>query len=251
MNPIDLHEKQYLLYGGYQFNQDLLSYIKATLATRDDLISDGLNVSNQVIEFYMDMLIVEVISRFFFMYSNSWDVHIQSFRRGGSTGTSIFKNKPYPPVNPIKWSDWLASLDRNSTLYVLLKEYSDDYWRQKMVVPPKTNVRLYSERSVRKIFFKNKFAEICITFRRRHGSRDLGDYQLLLGYDYKKNDSYWSEHFEVTCNADFEKLRSGHPEMGRYMSWVKTMFSELEYRLDNRQRMKRALEYKNLLNLTQ
>lgn len=117
-----------------------------------------------------------------------------------------------------------------------------------MVVPPQTKVRLHSERYVRKILFENKFVEFCITFKRRAGSRGLGDYQLLLGYDRRKNDTFWSEHLEITCHADFNKLRSGHPEMGRYRRWVHTMFSELEYRLDDKQRMERTLEYKSLFS---
>ncbi|MFC1636559.1 hypothetical protein ACFL5Z_17140 [Planctomycetota bacterium] len=250
-NPLDLHEDRHLLYGGDQFDGKLQSYIRNALSARDDLTADANNVSEQAIEFYMDMMIVEIVSRFFWMYADWWDVHIQSVRRGTSTSTGLSANKPDPPFIPIKWSDWLASLDSSSTLYPLLKEYSDDYWIQKMVVPPQTKVHLTSERYMRRILFENKFVKLCIAFRRRTAGRGLGDYQLLLGYDNKRNNTYWSEHLEVKCHADFNKLRSGHPEMGRYMRWVKTMFAELEYRLDDKQRLERALEYKSLLKLTQ
>ena len=250
MNPLDYHEKQYLLFGGNQFDGKLQSYIRKTLAAKDDLTADVNNVSEQAKEYYMDMVVIEVVSRFFFMYGDWWDVDVRSVRRGTSTSTEVSANKPAPPFSPIKWSDWLDSLDTNSTLHFLLREYSNDFWLQKMVVPPQTKVRLHSEQYLRTISFENKFANICITIRRGPGSRGLGDYQLLLGYDQKKNHSFWSEHFAITCHADIEKLRSGHPDMGRYVRWAKTMFSELEYRLDDRKRMDRALEFKNLLNLT-
>ncbi len=250
-NPLDYHENKRLLFGGEQFDAGLLGYIGKTTASVEGLTTDHNNVNEQVIEFYMDMLTVKVISHFIWLSADWWHVHLKSIRRGTSTSTELSANKPAPPCSPIKWNDWLRSTDSKCTLYSILKDYSDDFWIKKMVVPPQTKVLLHSEQNVRKILFENKFVDICITVRRRSGSRGLGDYQLLLGYDHKRSDSFWSEHFEVTCNAYFEKLRSGHPEMDRYIRWAKTMFTELEYRLDDKQRMERALEYRNLIKLSQ
>lgn len=249
-HPLDLHESRRLLYGGDQFDHRLQNYIRETLAEREDLIADGNNMSEEAIEFYLDMRIVDIVSRFFWMYADWWDVHIQSVRRGTSMTTGVSANKPYPPSKLVKWSDWLAGLDSSSTLHPLLRSYSDNHWIQKMVVPPRTKIRLHSEKGVREVLFENNLVKLTITFRRRAGSRGLGDYQLLLGYDRTRNDTFWSEHLEVICHADFNRLRSGDPEMGRYIRWVKIMFSELEYRLDDKHRMERTLEYKNLLNLT-
>jgi hypothetical protein len=249
--PLEFHENRQFLFGGEQFDSKAQEYINKTIATRVNLTTDVNNVSEQAIEFYMDMLIVKAISHFFWMYADWWDVHIQSVRRGNSTITGLSANKPDPPFITITWDNWLNNLDSKYTQHSLLKEYSNDFWIQKMVVPPKTTVSLHSMKYERQVIFKNKFAYICINIKKRSGSRGLGDYQFLLGYDEKKNDSFWSEHFELTCSADFEKLLSGHPEMERYIQWVKTMFTEIEYKFDDSKRMERALEYKSLIKMSQ
>jgi len=61
-----------------------------------------------------------------------------------------------------------------------------------------------------------------------------------------QNEEFWSEHFEVICKAEFEKFRSGHPEMPRYKRWVDTMFAEVQEQLDEEKRLKRARDYRDL-----
>jgi len=60
MNPLDYHEKQYLLFGGNQFDGKLQSYIRKTLAAKDDLTADVNNVSEQAKEYYMDMVVIDL-----------------------------------------------------------------------------------------------------------------------------------------------------------------------------------------------
>ena len=70
----------------------------------------------------------------------------------------------------------------------------------------------------------------------------------VLGYSNEEDKEFWSEHFRITCNAKFEKLKSGHPEMPKYERWVKTMFAEVQYQLDEKEQLKRAREYRDLVS---
>ena len=78
------------------------------------------------------------------------------------------------------------------------------------------------------------------------GSTGLGDYQWLLGYSNKQNEEFRSEHFEVSCKAECEKFKSGHPDMPRYKRWVETLFAEIQYQLDDKKRLERARDYRDL-----
>ena len=115
-----------------------------------------------------------------------------------------------------------------------------------MKVPPKTTVGIETSKYKKMLFLKNPFVEISIAFTKRGGSEGLGDYQWLLGYNNKENNQFWSEHIEVVCEAKFERLRSGHPEMSRYKKWVQTMLEEIRYQFDDEKRLIRARDYHDL-----
>ena len=137
-------------------------------------------------------------------------------------------------------------MDPGNSSQVLLNDFSQEFWIKEMKVPPKTTVDIETSTDKKTLSLKNPFAEIFIIFNKRGGSVGLGDYQWLLGYDNKKNSDFWSEHFEVVCEAKFERLRSGHPEMPRYKKWAQTMLEEVQYQFNDEKRLIRARNYHDL-----
>jgi hypothetical protein len=60
----------------------------------------------------------------------------------------------------------------------------------------------------------------------------LGPYRLILGYTSDKDNEFQRAEYLITINAEFNRLRSGHPEMSKYKHWVEEVVSELQTALD-------------------
>jgi len=244
---LDEHYSKEHAYGGTQFDVKLRNFIDRKLSEEEldrvDFAKDG----EKIRDFYCDLAFIRLLSRFYWLYADWWDIHISSVRRGDGLETSVSANKPNPPCISVKWNDLLETLDRNDSSYKLLDEFSQDFWIKEMKAPPETKVGIETSTYKKVLSLKNPFVGIFITFKRRGGSVGLCDYQWLLGYDNKKNNEFWSEHFEVACEAKFEKERSLHPEMIRYERWAETMFTEVQYQFDDKSRLKRARDYRDLI----
>lgn len=246
---LDEHYSKQHAYGGSQFDIKLRNFINSKIVEmgvdKIDFNKDG----EKVKDFYFDLSFIKLSSRFYWLYGDWWDIHISSVRRGDGFETSVSTNKPYPPCMSLKWNDFLETLDSDNSLHILLSDFSQELIVKEMKVPPKTKVGIEASTYKKTLSIKNPFVEIFITFNKHGGSVGLGDYQWLLGYDNKKNSEFWSEYFEVVCEAKFERLRSGHPEMPRYKKWVQTMFDEVQYQYDDEKRIIRAQDYHNLQSL--
>ena len=246
---LDEHYSKQYAYGGVQFDVELRNFTDKNIVEmgldKIDFNKDGEKVKN----FYFDLAFIRLSSRFYWLYADWWDIHINSVRRGDSFETSISANKPDPPCLPLKWNDLLETFDPNDSLRKLLNDFSHNFWIKEMKLPPKTKVGIETSKYKKTLSMKNPFVEISITFNKHGGSVGLGDYQWLLGYDDKKNNEFWSEHFEVVCKAKFERIRSGHPDMPRYKKWVQTMFEEVRCQYDDEKRLKRAQDYHNFQSL--
>ena len=200
----------------------------------------------KVKDFYFDLAFIRLISSFFAIYSGSWDIYLDSTRRGYSLEKIRQVNMPQPKLDTLKWNNFFDILDPNDSLYKLINDFSQEFFYKEMKVPPKTTVGIETSKYKKMLFLKNPFAEISIEFTKRSGSVGLGDYQWLLGYGDKKNAEFWSEHFEMVCEVKFERLRSGHPEIPRYKKWVQTMLEEVRYQFDDEKRLIRARDYRDL-----
>lgn len=247
--PLDEHEDRRHTYGGEQFDVRLQVFLRNHIENDENLKKGDFNkIGDEVRNLYFDMVFIKLFARFFWMYADWWDISINSVRRGNTFTTNIHPIKPDPDCDHIEWKDLLRALDIKSDFSQLLSSFSEDYWIKKMTVPPKTKVDFVTSRDRRALVLTNPFTRVSINIRKRSGSMGLGDYRWLLGYNNKKSEEFWSEHFEVTCKAKFEKFRSGHPKMARYKRWVETMFAEIQYQLDDEKRLKRARDYRDLIS---
>ena len=247
--PLDNHDKRRHLYGGDQFDGELQDFIGAFIENNENLSnSDRNSIGNEVMDFYLDVVVLKLLARFFWMYADWWDIHIDSVRRGDSTLSTVTAIKPVPPSHSLTWAHYLRGLERKEHFATVLSSFSDDFWIKKMTVPPRTQVDVIASDHSRTLRFTNPFVRISIAVSKRGGSVGLGDYRWLLGYDNKRSDDFWSIHFDVNCTAEFQRARSGHPDMSRHRQWVETMFSEIRYQLDDQERLTRARDYRDLIS---
>ena len=245
--PLDCHLSRdgRLKFGGHQFSGMLSQFIHGWLEECEDLNKAEFNKDREKIEeFYHNMILIKLIDQFFWMYSARWDTNIYSVRRGmGESKESYVDSKETPPYDCLKWED-LLNTEQQNNFYDLLSAFSHI---KETKVPPKTKIDFIITEHKREMILRNSFVKITITINYSGGSSGLGDYRWLLSYDNKRSDEFWSEHFRVNCNAKFEKLKSGHPEMPKYKQWVDVMFAEVQYQLDEKERLKRAKEYRDLV----
>ncbi len=235
-----------LKFGGHQFRGMLSLFISDRLKECEDLNKAEFNKdSKKIVEFYHNMILIKLIDQFFWMYSARWDANIYSVRRGtGESKESYVDPKETPPnYDCLKWED-LLNIEQQSNFYDLLSAFSNI---KETRVPPKTKVDFIITERKREMILENPFVKVTITINNSGGSLGLGDYRWLLGYDNKRSNEFWSEHFRVNCNAKFEKLKSGHPEMPKYEQWVEVMFAEVQHLLDEKEQLKRAHEYRDLI----
>lgn len=246
--PLDnhLHGDGRLKFGGGQFGGTLSLFISGRLKECEDLNKAEFNKDREkIVEFYHNLMLIKLIDQFFWMYSARWDTNVYSVRRGtGESKESYVDSRETPPnYDCLKWED-LLNTEQQNNFYDLLSAFSDI---KETKVPPKTKVRFIITEYKKEIVLKNPFVKVTITINNTGGSLGLGDYKWLLGYDNKKSEEFWSAHFRVNCNAKFEKLKSGHPEMPKYKQWVDVMFAEVQYLLDEKEQLKRAHEYRDLI----
>ena len=246
--PLDEHYQILHKFGGPQFDISLRNLIKNHIQQEQD---SKKNVDNKdrtkIEEFYHNMVFVKLLSRFFWMYADWWDIRIRSVRRGNSIQSTVSPIEPSPSRDSLDWEDFLETLDKKEDFGSLITSFSESYFIKKMTVPPKTKVKLIKSKYKRTLELTNPFSRVSININKSGGSLGLGDYKWLLGYDNKGSEEFWSEHFEVSCNARFEKTRCLHPEMKIYRRWVETMFTEVQYQLDDEMRLKRARDYRDLI----
>ena len=235
-----------LKFGGYQFRGKLSSFISNHLKECEDLNKAEFNKDREkIVDFYHNMILIKLIDQFFWMYSARWDTNVYSVRRGtGELKESYVDSEGTSPnYDCLKWEN-LSNKKPKNDFYNLISAFSNI---KETKVPPKTKVDFIITEHKREMILKNPFVKVTITINNSGGSSGLGDYKWLLGYNNEKDNKFWSEHFRVNCNAKFKKLRSGHPEMPKYKQWVETMFAEVQYQLDEKEQLKRACEYRDLV----
>ncbi|MBU1260045.1 MAG: hypothetical protein KJ757_03860 [Planctomycetes bacterium] len=248
--PLDLHFSEQHKYGGHQFDINLLNFINKYVEQNGEINKAAFDKDTERIsDFYHNLILIKLISNFFWTYADWWDIDINSSRRGYSVETEVSAIKPKPAYSTLEWGDFLKTLKTKDELYQLLTSFSKDSHFKKIAVPPKTKINLITSNYSKTLILTNPFVRVSITIDKRGGSLGLGDYQWLLGCNDNQNREFWSEYFRINCKAEFEKLKSGHPEMPRYKRWVETMFAEVRRQLDEKERLKRAHEYRNLISL--
>ena len=237
-----------LRFGGFQFCGHLSQFISKQLEDEDLKKAEFNKDQETIIDFYHNMIIVKLIDQLFWMYSARWDTNVFSVRRGtGELKESyVDTEEAQPDYERLIWTDLLNIEQQNSFLQIL-SAFSNFTNIKETKFPPKTKVNFIIKKWNKEIILKNPFVEINITINLTGGSSGLGDYRWLLYYENRKSEEFWSTHFRINCNAKFAQLKFGHPDMPKYKQWVEVMFAEIQYLLDEKEQLKRAHEYRDLV----
>jgi hypothetical protein len=230
--------------GGRQFDGILSQFVSNQFRERDNLYkAESNNYPQKIIDFYHNMILIELIDHFFWMYSAGWDASVYSIREGTveiRTSSANPNGKP-PDCDCLTWGHFLNTEEQDD-FYDLLSSFSNFTNSKEMRVPPGTRVRFIITEYRKAIVLTNPYVEVTIAINKTSASSGLGDYKWLLSNELE-GDEFWAAHFGVACSARFEGSKAADPDIARYRQWVEVLFSEIRYLLDEQERLKRAREY--------
>ena len=134
----------------------------------------------------------------------------------------------------LKWDVYMDNFKINRELisYIDYLSKMRPYASRQMPLPQNTLCQTNSEMAEKKIHFESSFFLINITIGARQSYPGLGEWRWILEYDEEKASEFRTSDFDITLSAKFERTRSGHPKMPKYMKWVNAIFDDLESRLD-------------------
>jgi len=227
-NPLEIVDKRYsMFYGGKLFAPR--GFLKPL---------EGQEIS----DFHLDILFIEITERIFKTF--------QEFKN--KPGTNLYSNTKYPtglelPRKALNWEEFINKCKITDELDKLYSSINiDGYQTLNMTLPKNTVFSVIAENYSRTISFTNKFAKVKITVCQSHGRRGLGEWKWLIGYDDSFDEQFWLSTLTVHLDAKFEKLRSGHPEMHMYKTWVDSIFDNIKSELDAEIQLEKAREYNHL-----
>lgn len=87
------------------------------------------------------------------------------------------------------------------------------------------------------INIKNKFIKLTISVKHEGGGFGTGVLKSLLQIDYEENMKYAFDQYELNLIALFNPIRSGHPLMNEYKSWIRNLIKELTYQFSTKQHL--------------
>jgi hypothetical protein len=176
---------------------------------------------------YRNVLLRQMLDTLRFAYLKSWDAGPSRFSLPTSDGSeTIYSARKLRAGVQIS----------NEQLVQTLKEPAAGSSTFKFLnVPPRTRViGVVTDQAVT-LTFDNPFVSVDIRISSRGVAEDLGKLQGLCRVSTELSRRYRRPSFEVALHAEFNELRSGHPDMPLYRHWVEVMFAELQ-RFDARTR---------------
>jgi len=82
------------------------------------------------------------------------------------------------------------------------------------------------------VVFKNKFVTVTIQTQASEWGLAFGGYQVIMGHGSNYDPGISHATFLLTAKTEFNRLRTGHPDMQRYRTWASQLVAELQHDLD-------------------
>jgi hypothetical protein len=172
---------------------------------------------------YRDVLLSIVLDTLSFTFSKSWDATVTHFRLPtGREGRYQAASDPPRPGTRVQRKDLI---DAHFSQFYALR---DDDFLASFVLPPNTAISGVSDQIQTVLKFKNTFATVEIAIKPRGVKSGLGWAILnLCRLEWGESDKFRTVAFTLSLSAEFNWLRSGHPQMPDYKKWVTIAFAEL------------------------
>jgi hypothetical protein len=172
---------------------------------------------------------IDIIARH---HRSSWETDIERFEIG--SGTQEFS----APVPGATEPNVKVSFDQIKEALKGNRFAESPYMRPELALPVGTSLTVTvptnngSGAEEGQILLTNDFVRLSIKTQQSMWSRSLGGYRLILGYSYDQDQEFATTQYLVSVEAEFSRLRSGHPKMSKYRRWVEQMVSEIQTELD-------------------
>jgi hypothetical protein len=107
-----------------------------------------------------------------------------------------------------------------------------------IVLPPGTRLLVVAPHTTKEkgdvgeIHLVNGFCDISIETQQSTYMRSLGTYRFLAGISLEASREMATAMYIVRFKADFNRLRSGHPDMPKYRAWARQLADGLRDQFD-------------------
>jgi len=172
---------------------------------------------------------IDIIARH---HRSSWETEIDRFEIGG--GTEEFSGPVPGAIEPsVK-----LSFDQIKEVLKGNRFAESPYMRPEITLQVGTSLKVTAPSNYGsggeegQILVTNDFVRLSIKTQYSSWMRSLGGYRLILGYSYDQDKEFATTQYLVSVEAEFNRLRSGHPKMSKYRRWVEQIVSEIQAELD-------------------
>ena len=195
-------------------------------------------------DLYFDILLRMVFDVLFRLYIHNWDAKISHFDLPHGTESRWGPQEDAPHPEFVTWDEIKKWIPDTRVLDVNVGHFT------KMAVPYGTKLNVNTDYTKetkspfrRKLTLKNSFVTLSISISKASGVVGVGSFSRLLGYSDDISNRFWTSTYLIELAADFNPLRSGHPDMPRYRRWVDALFEELQKNFDARKHWERSRDW--------
>lgn len=238
--PLEAIEQSY--FSGKP-NSFVAGHIAQEMTKKDTSLRDDRTVEKGD-ALYFDILLRMVLDVLFRLYIYNWDVKISHFDLPHGTQSRWGPQLDAPNPEFITWDEIKKWIPDARTLDIDPDRFT------KMAVPYGTKISVKTdsrkednEPYKRSFIIKNPFVTLSISIARAGGVIGVGSLRRLLGYSEDTNNRFWTSTYIMDLAAEFNPLRSGHPDMPRYHRWVDALFEELQASFDARKHWEKSRDW--------
>jgi hypothetical protein len=198
-------------------------------AEHPELMEDG---GNGTI-LYHHLLQKAILNTLEFLYACTWEIDLSDFNTGiGEQQVSQPSRDATEPSTKLTTAQIDALLKDNRFAGIHSRDGLG------IALPPGSSISIVAPRTTTtgavegEILIKNEFVGLTIKSQYSMYMRSLGGYRTLMGYSWEQESDFATVQYIVSIQAEFDRLRSGHPKMPKYKNWVNQIISQLRAKLD-------------------
>ena len=198
------------VFQAWQIAQPILPDIVDSFQKGDD---------SRLSQLYRRVFLKQMLEALRFTFIKSWDADPSRFTLPTGGSQTTYAPRQVRPGHSLANADVVAVFNGDTLL-------GSDLFPS-LNLPPDTVLRATVDKQATAIVAVNPFVTLTIHLADRGVARGLGLLREVCRLPNEGSDAFRRPRYEVSISADFNSLRSGHPNMPLYRHWVDVITGEL------------------------
>ncbi len=182
---------------------------------------------------YRRVLMRQIIDTLRFTYFKSWDAGPAHIALPSGGIETIYAAREIRPGRKLTNSELVSQFGGDQAFNSKTIEFLN--------LPPETALTASSSDNENILTLRNNFATVTITVTERGVVSGLGVLRAMCRIGFEEEKGFRRPRYVVSLIANFDRFRSGHPDMPLYKKWVDVMSGEVK-RFDSEPRWNTAKE---------